>query len=99
MRRRNNGQKSGGSMATDMNRLQGEIVENPTIPVFKDGEDAAVERLIVGFLRALLEEQKPAPAPVPMPATGNEVPSYLQLRSQICDQAGRGPGREVKESV
>ncbi len=68
-------------MATDMNRLQGEIVENPCAPALQGDEAAAVERLIVGFLRALLDEQKPAPAPLPLPSTGNEVPSFLQRRS------------------
>jgi hypothetical protein len=75
--------KSGGLMATDMNRLQGEIEENPRVPALHDEADAGVERLIVGFMRALLDEQKPAPAPVPLPSTGNEVPSFLQLKTPL----------------
>jgi hypothetical protein len=74
-------------MATDMNRLQGEIEENPQVPALHENVDATVERLMMGFLRALLEEQKPAPAPIPLPSSGNEVPSYLQLRSGLSPQA------------
>jgi hypothetical protein len=93
MRRCNNSQKSGGSMATDMNRLQGVIEENPRVPTLQDEADGAVERLVAGFLRALLDEQKPAPAPIPLPATGNEIPSYLQLKTP------RVGSPLVKESV
>jgi hypothetical protein len=93
MRIRNNSRKSGGLMATDMNRLQGEIEENPRVPALHDEADAGVERLIVGFLRALLDEQKPAPAPVPLPSTGNEIPSFLQLKSPVVGSS------LVKESV
>jgi hypothetical protein len=89
-RSNNNGRKSGGSMATDMNRLQGEIEENPRIPALHENDvDASVERLIAGLLRALLDEQKPAApsAPIPLPATGNEIPSFLQLRSTLAKES------------
>lgn len=49
-------------MATDMNRLQGEIAENPeTHALLKgdDGDDVAVQKLLIGFLRSLLDEQRP----------------------------------------
>lgn len=85
-------------MATDMNRLQGEIVENPHVPALQGDADTAVERLIVGFLRALLDEQKPAPAPAPMPSTGNEVPSFLQRRAPFVKNVA-GSARLDKESV
>jgi hypothetical protein len=39
-------------MATDTNILQGEVSENPS------KTDMDVERLIVGFLRSLLDEQR-----------------------------------------
>jgi hypothetical protein len=87
MKRCRNSQKSGGSMATDMNRLQGVIEENPRVPALQDDADGAVERLVVGFLRALLDEQKPAPAPIPLPSTGNEIPSFLQLRSPLVKES------------
>lgn len=74
-------------MATDMNRLQGVIEENPRVPALQDDADGAVERLVVGFLRALLDEQKPAPAPIPLPATGNEIPSFLQRRSPLVKES------------
>jgi hypothetical protein len=38
-------------MATDTNILQGEVVEDPTI------QELNVEKMLIGFLRALLEEQ------------------------------------------
>lgn len=74
-------------MATDMNKLQGEIAENPRVPVLQDEADTAVERLIVGFLRSLLDEQKPAPMPVPLPSTGNEVPSFLQRKAPLMKES------------
>lgn len=47
-------------MATDMNRLQGEVAENPAVPSFQnDSEDIAVQKLLMGFLRSLLHEQGP----------------------------------------
>jgi hypothetical protein len=39
-------------MATDATRLQGEIVEKP------EAQELDVERLVAGFLRSLLAEQK-----------------------------------------
>jgi len=39
-------------MAADGQLLQGEVVENP------GSEDRNVERLLAGFLRALLDEQR-----------------------------------------
>lgn len=39
-------------MATDTNLLMGEVVEDP------EKEERNVERLLIGFLHALLEEQK-----------------------------------------
>lgn len=87
MRIRNNSRKSGGLMATDMNRLQGEIVENPRVPELQDEANGAVERLVAGFLRALLDEQKPAPVPVPLPSTGNEVPSFLQRKAPLMKES------------
>jgi hypothetical protein len=39
-------------MATDMTLLQGEVVEDP------EGQDMDVERLLIGFLKALLEEER-----------------------------------------
>lgn len=42
-------------MATDMRQLQGEIIQNP------ESQEQDVERLLVGFLRALIAEQKNDP--------------------------------------
>ncbi len=41
-------------MAADMKWIQGEVTEDPT------QQDADVERLLRGFVRALMAEQKPA---------------------------------------
>jgi hypothetical protein len=40
-------------MATDTHLIQGEIAEDPS------ANDMDVERLLIGFLRALVEEQGP----------------------------------------
>lgn len=42
----------GGQMATDMKLLMGEVIENP------EGQERDVEKLLIGFLRSLVEEQK-----------------------------------------
>jgi hypothetical protein len=42
----------GGQMATDTRLLMGEIIEDP------EGQQKDVEQLLLGFLRALIEEQK-----------------------------------------
>ncbi len=42
-------------MATDTTLLQGEVIENPD---HQDVHSRDVERLLIGFLRALLEEQQ-----------------------------------------
>lgn len=39
-------------MATDTDKVQGEIVEDP------ENQGMDIERLLAGFLRALLDEQK-----------------------------------------
>jgi hypothetical protein len=46
-------------MAADGSLLQGEVIEDPK------GEEKDVERLLRGFLRALLEEQKIPGEPKP----------------------------------
>ena len=43
-------------MAADGSLLQGEVVENP------ENEERDVERLLSGFLKALLDEQRGKPA-------------------------------------
>lgn len=42
----------GGQMPTDITQLHGEILENPA------SQELDVERMLMGFLRALLDEQK-----------------------------------------
>ncbi len=44
-------------MAADMNLLRGEVVENPKT------QELEIEALLAGFLRALLDEQKPEGKP------------------------------------
>jgi len=39
-------------MATDTHLIQGEVIEDPT------ANETDVERLLIGFLRALIDEQK-----------------------------------------
>jgi len=47
-------------MAADTGLLQGELNENP------QGQELEVEKLLIGFLRALLDEQDPKiGAPLP----------------------------------
>jgi hypothetical protein len=42
----------GGRMATDITLLQGEVIEDP------EGQERDVEKLLLGLLQALLEEQR-----------------------------------------
>lgn len=67
-------------MATDMNKLQGEIEANPVVPAIHDKNDIGVERLIAGFLRTLLEEQRPAAEMLPNP---NATPAYLTTKQAL----------------
>lgn len=43
-----------GTMATDTQLIQGEVIEDP------NAVDMDVERLLIGFLHALVEEQQSA---------------------------------------
>lgn len=46
-------------MPTDTTRLQGEVIHDP------ENQELDVERMLMGFLRALLDEQKTDPSKVP----------------------------------
>ena len=45
----------GGQMAADTTRLQGEIIDNP------ENQPLEVEKLLLGFLRSMIEEQNLIP--------------------------------------
>lgn len=56
----------GKPMATDSTKLQGELNEKP------EAQDLDVERLLAGFLRALLDEQRQwSSSPAPKETAGS----------------------------
>lgn len=60
-------------MATDMNLLMGEVIENP------EGQTRNVEQLLHGFLSALLKEQT---VPLPKEAQPVAAPEQVQINEQ-----------------
>jgi len=59
-------------MATDTSLLQGEVIDDP------EGQERDVERLLVGFVRALMDEQRNVVSEV----TGAAAPEVRSIQKQ-----------------